>query len=358
MGKTSCLRRAAQIAAEKHGAVSFFADLSVYATLADVTKALLNSATPALGSLGARAEHYLAEKVQGLVLKPHTRLKMDGGGPGSPTTEFEIGLELRSKDGEAHSRTLIDVLDRIDELAKKSRKKVAVILDEFTFMELIGPPRVAWQLRGAMQKHQNVVYIFAGSVQETIDQLHGDHGPFMGMFGRLMVGPIPADLMAGWIDATAGKHGIRSEGAGTECVALAGPRTRDIVHLARRTFDEAQAKGVATPAVVMGALNSLVDDVSEECWRLWSPLSSTNRSILQAVAAGYGRSLFHRDTLLRYGMTNTAVVSQACRILERNRQGSRSYRPPILNRVEAGSGREYVFDDPLFRTWVQRLLAK
>jgi hypothetical protein len=355
MGKTSCLLKAARIAADKHGAVSFFADLSLYATLADVTEALLKNATPALGSLGSRAAYILAEAVKGLVLKPKAKASVDGGASGAPSFDVEIGLELRSKDAAAHGRAFIEVLDKIDELAAKGRKTVAIILDEFTFLELIGPERISWQLRGAMQKHQHVVYIFAGSVQHMIDQLHGDQGPFMGMFGRLLVGPIPAGLMADWIDTSLERNNIRSEAAGAECVRLAGPRTRDIIQLARKTFDEAKAKGVANPSTVKAALALIVDDFAEEYWRLWSPLSSTSKSILQAVASGHGLTLFHRDTLLRYGLVSTATVSQACRTLEQNRAGSSGYRPPILGHVEHSTGREYVFDNPYFNVWVRRI---
>lgn len=355
MGKTSCLLKAARVAATEHGAVSFFVDLSLYATLADVTEALLRSATPALGSLGSRTAHILAGAVKGLVLKPKAKASVDGGGSGAPSMDIEIGLELRSKDSSAHSKALIDVLDQIDALAGKSRKKVAIILDEFTFLELIGPERVSWQLRGAMQKHQHVAYILAGSVQHLIDQLHGDQGPFFGMFGRLHVGPIPTELMAGWIDASLRRQGIASEGAGAECVLLAGPRTRDIIQLARRTFDEAVPQGLAKPSTVQASFSFIVDDFAEEYWRLWSPLSSTSKSILQAVASGHGLTLFHRDTLLRYGLTSTATVSQACRTLEQNRAGSSGYRPPILGRIEHPAGREYVFDNPFFKVWVQRL---
>ncbi len=355
MGKTSCLLKAARIAADKYGAVSFFVDLSLYATLADVTEALLKNATPALGSLGTRTAYILAETVKGLVLKPKAKASVDGGASGVPSIDIEIGLELRSKDSAAQSKALIDVLDKINELAGKSRKKVAVILDEFTFLELIGPERVSWQLRGAMQKHQHVAYVLAGSVQHVIDQLHGDQGPFMGMFGRLLVGPIPADLMADWIDTSLRKNGIQSEGAGAECGLLAGPRTRDVIQLARETFDEAKTKGVAKPSTVKAAFALIVDDFAEEYWRLWSPLSSVNKSILQAIASGHGLNLFHRDTLQMYGLISTASVSQACRTLEQNRAGSSGYRPPILGRIEHPTGREYVFDNPFFKVWVQRL---
>jgi hypothetical protein len=227
--KTSCLLRAARLAAAEHDAVCFFADLSLYSSLADVTEALLKSALPELGSFGDRAAQFIAGAVRGLVLKPHVKAKFDGNASGGSELELEVGAELRGKDAAAHSKALTDVLNALDKLAKKRKRPVAIIFDEFTFVEAIGPDRVSWQLRSAMQRHQNIVYIMAGSVRHMIDRLHGEHGPFYGMFGRLAIERIDPDLMAKWIDESCERHGVKATGVGAACIRWAGSRTRDIV---------------------------------------------------------------------------------------------------------------------------------
>jgi hypothetical protein len=117
-------------------------------------------------------------------------------------------------------------------------------------------------------------------------------------------------------------------------------------------FDIALEAKVATEETVANAMKALLEDFDEEFWRLWSPLSSMNRSILQAVALGYGASLFHGEIIARFNLRSTGHVSQACRTLERNREGSASYRPPILGRIERGNEVEIVFDNPFFQSWV------
>jgi hypothetical protein len=350
IGKTSCLLRAARLAAEQHGAVSFFADLSLYSTLADVTKSLLKSAVPELSSLGEKAATFIAGATTGLVLKPH--VKASASALGGPDMDFEIGLELRSKDSAAQCKTLIEVLDAIDKLAQKKKRPVAIIFDEFTFLNSIGPEQASWQLRGAMQRHRKIVYILAGSVRHMIEQLHGVDGPFYGMFGRLPIDRIDPLLMASWIDAQFTKHGVKAAGVGAECARLAGDRTRDVIQLARRAFDLAAGKKIATEASVEAAMRSLLEDFDDDFWRLWSPLSALHKSILQAVATGHGTELFRQDTIIRYGLGTTASVSQACRALERNRDSALSYRPPVLGRIERGDRVEIVFDNPFFKLWV------
>ncbi len=355
MGKTSCLLRAARVAADEHGAICFFADLSLYSSLADVTEALLASAMPELGSLGDKAAHFIAGAVAGLVLKPRVKASVDAGAAAGAQAALEIGLELRSKDAAAHGNALIGVLDALDKLAGKRKRPVAIIFDEFTFLDAIGPEQASWQLRSAMQRHQNIVYIMAGSVRHLIDRLHGDQGPFFGMFGRLIIDRIDPALMAKWIDDSCEKQGIKATGVGAACVRSAGSRTRDIVQLARRTFDLALEAKDATEATVADALLALLEDFDEEFWRLWSPLTSLNKSVLQAIAGGHGASLFHGGTIARYNLGTTANVSQACRTLEGNRQGTAGYRPPILGRTERGGRIEMDFDNPFFRTWVARM---
>jgi AAA+ ATPase superfamily predicted ATPase len=352
MGKTSCLIRAARVAAAEHDAVCFFADLSLYSSLVDVTEALLKSALPELGSLGDRAAQFIASKVTGLVINPHVKAKLDGTVSGGSEMELEFGTEFRNQDPKAHSKALTEALDALENLAKKRKRKVAIIFDEFTFIEAIGPERVSWQLRSVMQRHQNIVYILAGSVRHMIDRLHGEHGPFYGMFGRLVIERIDPVLMAQWIDESCQKQGISTTLVGQACIRLAGSRTRDIVQLARRTFDLAQERKTANEMTVGDAHKALMEDFDEEFWRLWSPLSALNKSILQAIAAGHGSNLFHGETIKRFNLGTTAHVSQACRTMERNREGTSGYRPPILGRIERDNHLEIVFDSPFFHAWV------
>jgi hypothetical protein len=355
MGKTSCLIRAARLAADEFGATCFFADLSRYSSLAEVTDALLKNAIPALASLGEKATAWLAGQVRGLVLRPAVKASLDTTKTGGGEMELELGLELRGRDPQAHAAALNGVLDALDELAGKRKRKVAVILDEFTFIEKLGPERASWQLRGAMQRHQHLVYILAGSAQHLIDRMHGADGAFFGMFGRLPIGPIPEDEMIAWIDRSSSKNGCKADGVGAECLRLLGPRTRDIVQLARRTFDLGVAAGKANAGTVTAALDSLLEDFDAEFQQQWSQFPPLQQAVLTAVAAGEGATLFTAATRARFGLGSTAEVTQNCQRLTRAGKRTQDFREAVLVRLEHPDKLEHRFDNPLFGYWVTRL---
>jgi hypothetical protein len=356
MGKTSCLLRAARTAAAEHDALCFFVDLSRYSSLAAVAEAMLRNAVPKISTLGERATTWLASAVKGLVLKPKAKASVDATAAGGPDLELEFGVELKSRDPEAQGAAFIEVLDALDALAGRRKRRIAVILDEFTFIEEIGPAQVAWNLRAAMQRHHHVTYIFAGSAQHMIDALHGRSGPFLGMFGVLNIGPIEPPRFAQWIDARLRQHGVTADGVGEACVGFAGPRTRDILQLARRSFDLAAGGRHRAPAgLVDQAIAELIDDLSDDFWSVWTSIPRIQKSILQAVADGSGEALFSAEVIARYGLGNTAVVTQNCRRLARIVPGVTDHRAPQLQRVDHADRVEFVFDNPYFARWVRQI---
>lgn len=359
MGKTSCLMRAARKAARDHAAVCFFADLRCYATMADVAQGLLRNATPALGSLGERTTSWIASTVKGLVLKPKAKASLDAG-TGGPEAGLELALEIRTPDPAAQSRTLIDVLDALNTLAGRRKRPVAVILDEFTFLDEmgLGSDKASWQLRGTIQKHQNVTYILAGSTRHLIDKLHGPDGPFFGMFGRLSVGPIEPGRFAAWIDGRFAAAGVKPEKVGDACLRFAGNRTRDILQLARRAYDLAAPEGRCSEATVSSALASLVQDFDEEFFSVWAGLSPVKKTVLRAVAEASGKRSFTAPVIALYGLGSSPSVNQACRELMRirSRSPNADNRPPLLVRAQ-GHPAVYSFDNPFFAAWVNRLVG-
>ena len=352
MGKTSCLRRAARQAAAELDATCFFADLSTQPSLARLTESLLRNAVPALASLGEQAAAWIAGAVRGLVLRPSARASLDASRAGGPELELELGVELRARNERAQAAAFLEVLDAIDRLAGRRRRRVAVLLDEFTFLEKIGPERVSWQLRGAMQRHQHLTYVLAGSAQHLIDRMHGPDGPFYGMFGRLAVGPIPEEEMTAWIDRSCARHGVKPAGVGADCVRRAGPRTRDIVQLARRTFDLGVGARAANARTVGQAFDSLLEDFDAEFRSAWSQFPVSAQAVLVAVAAGEGRSLFTEATRGIFGLGSTAEVSQVCRRLTRTGRQTTDFRDAVLVRVETPATLEHRFDNPYFAAWV------
>ena len=357
MGKTSCLLRAARKAAADHNAVTFFADLRRYATLSDLAQGLLRNAVPALSSLGERTSTWLASAVKGILLKPKAKGTLDASNMGGPDLEVELSIELKAAPAAAQVRTFTDVLDALNTLAGEQSKPVAVILDEFTFLDEmgLGDDKASWQLRSTIQRHQHITYILAASTRHLIDRLHGSEGPFYGMFGRLEVKPIDPVRFAEWIDTQFLQSGIRADRIGETCIRLVGERTRDILQLARRAFDLAAPTRNASASTVEEALASLLEDSDSEFFDLWAPLAPLKKTILKVISDSGGTADFTTATLTPYGLHPSSSIGQACRDLMRMRSTGFDNRTPIILRISEHPAK-YTFDNPFFRAWVKKLL--
>jgi hypothetical protein len=356
MGKTSCLLRAARTAANEHNAVTFFADLRRYATLADLAQGLLSNAVPALGSLGARASTWLASTVKGILLKPAAKGSLNSSALGGPDLEVELSLEVKAAPAAVQVRTFTDVLDALNTLAGEQKKPVAVILDEFTFLDEmgLGADKASWQLRSTIQRHQHITYILAASSRHLIDRLHGSEGPFYGMFGRLEVKAIDPVRFSGWIDSQFVLAGITADRIGETCIRLVGERTRDILQLARRCFDLAAPSAAATPTTVEAALASLIEDSDSEFFDLWAPLAPLKKTILRIISDQGGTADFTAATIAPYGLHVSSSIGQACRDLMRMRSTGFDNRTPFILRISEHPAK-YTFDNPFFAAWVKRL---
>jgi hypothetical protein len=79
--------------------------------------------------------------------------------------------------------------------------------------------------------------VFAGSQETLITAMISERGrAFYELAERLYVGPIEAAHMAAWIDERFESAAVRARDIGQTIVAVAGPRTRDRVRLARATY--------------------------------------------------------------------------------------------------------------------------
>jgi hypothetical protein len=128
-------------------------------------------------------------------------------------------------------------------------------------------------------------------------------------------------------------------GCGGVVVAAAGPRTWDIVHLARATYTRALETGAAGGAVVEEAFRQIVREESESFRVRWEGLGAAQQNLLRAIAAGE-RQLHGRDVRIQYGLKSTAEVAQALRYLEKNE-------------LIVGPADEYQIDNPFFRGWIR-----
>ena len=336
VGKTSALLAAIDRVRHR-GGKAFLVDLSTSSTLADVATRLLQGASIGLGRSWKGLAAALSRHVSATItMKPD---------PASGLLIPTFQIEARRSAIAEQQRTLGQVLDVLEEVAAAKRTTIGIVLDEVQELHALGGEQAEWHLRGVIQHHQHLAYVLAGSRPTLLREMVGEGRAFYGMLDTLAVGSIDAGHLATWIDHRLAAAKLSARGVGAECVALVGPRTRDIVQLARKAYDVALASGrrKIDGKIVAVAYSELIDDMEDGLRAQWDDASNIQRDVLRAVAGGRA-GLTTEETRSAFGLPASGSVIKAATTLVDERR--------LIKSDTAATG--YDFDSPYFRGWVSR----
>jgi hypothetical protein len=333
MGKTSALVRAIQRHG-KAGGVAFLADMSTASTLVDIANRILEAAGRTLG-------HHWRDTVNDFV----TRLGLSITLTPDPATGLilpSLDVRLRSAPIEEQRDTLARTLNAIDALAEVRNATIGIVLDEFQEIQRFGGDTAEWHLRGIIQHHQHVSYVLAGSQAHIIERMLDQGRAFYGLADQLHFGPIDAAHMAAWLEDRMMRAGVTARGIGEQIVTLAGPRTRDIVQVARQCFDNCKIAGVATDADVPIAFEDVVADQEAVFHSIWNRFTAQQQNVLRAVASDQ-MGLTTAASIKRFAFTSSGAASNTASALI-----------DAGHLVKSSSQTGYTFENPFFRRWVER----
>lgn len=333
MGKTSALVRA--IARhEDAGGVAFLADMSTASTLVDVANRILEAAGRALGRKWSDSINDFVKRLgMTITLTPD---------PGSGLILPSLDVSLRGAPLEEQRTSLAKTLDSIDGLAKARKTTIGVVLDEFQEIQRFGGDAGEWHLRGIVQHHQHVSYVLAGSQAHIIERMLDKGRAFYGLADQLQFGPIDPAHLSKWIDSRMSKAGVNARGVGAAIIALAGPRTRDIVQVARKCFDNSRMSGKAGDDAVSQAFDDVTTEQEALFQSMWNGLTGQQQNVLRAVAADLD-GLTTQASLKRFALTSSGAASNAASAL---------IQSGFLVKAPGTTG--YGFENPFFRHWVKR----
>lgn len=333
MGKTSAIVVARE-RYEEEGGAAVLADFSTASSVADLSRRLLSAAGRALGQRWRDLPTELVRRLDvslGLETDPRT---------GTPVPKLEAGL--RGRPVEEQYETLGQLLDALEEMAESRDEALAVVLDEFQEIHRFGGEDAEWRLRGILQHHEHTSYVLAGSKASLIRRMVDRDRAFYKLADLLAFGPIAPGTLAGWIDDRFAEAGVSRPGVGSLCARAAGPRTRDVVQLARRAFDRSTGASGEEDAesLVRRAFREIVDEEDDLARALWEGLTSNQQNVLRAVAAAE-EGLTTRRTLDTFGLPASGSVSNLVAAFVEDGYLVKTDLPP-----------GYDFDSPFLRGWV------
>jgi uncharacterized protein len=317
MGKTSLLEEAAR----RLGGKLILVDVSTAASVAELSEKLLAAAP--------KPDEDRFQRVLKVAQSVFKSVTVKAG-------KISLGGEFRPLNDE---KTLESALDFLHECSAIEDSKWTVAFDEFQDLRVIGGDKADWRLRGVIQKHRHLNYVFSGSDHRIVDWMTNPAAPFFKQLQQLEIGPIPTDLLCPWLCGRSRAGGMGRFPFAERIVEVAGPCTGDIVRLAKAVFDLAHdgTKG----DIVASAFDAIsLVELNTEFNALWRNIqSSAARSMLRAIAEGQPPT--SAETIKRYGIKSASTAGTAvASLLDRM----------ILARDAKG---RVIFDSPFFRRWVE-----
>ncbi len=260
------------------------------------------------------------------------------------TGNASFGIAVRPTGTPAEDlRFFTEVLDAVEQELTERDLTLGLALDEFQRLAALTNTAIDWPLKEIFERHRRISYVCAGSERSVIEQMLENRK--VGLWKAsdvLHMGEIPQTLMIPWIVERAAATGVQLDVIAAAAICrLTAPRTRDIVQLARVTWDLSRERRVATKTDVVEAMEALVREQAPLHQRQWSRLGETEQRVLLVVACDPATPLLSAETLERFHLGPKSTVHRASTDL---------IDQEILVAVSPGVR---AFDDPFFRRWVE-----
>jgi hypothetical protein len=230
------------------------------------------------------------------------------------------------------------------ELRAQIRRPVAVVLDEFQAIRALGGESGEWHLRDVIQRHGDLSFICAGSQESLIQEMISPKRAFYKMFELLHLGPLEEKHFVTWVEQRL-RTGLEIDGdVGIEVVRLGGPRTQDVVQIARQLYFRGLAHDRPVRVSDVGeAMDDVVRSEDPLIRSLWNEISGHQQDVLRVVALGADQ-LYSSEVRNRFGLPAPSSVKKAVDALI-----ARGLRVSVEGRIR--------FDSPFVHRWVHREAA-
>jgi AAA+ ATPase superfamily predicted ATPase len=334
-GKTSILRAARdELATEKIGILML--NVQGYTSIEELVRGIIAGAATLSGNLttGVKA----VKKFFGR-FNPSITINPDG------TVTASLGLKPPEEKG-GQAPLLIDALDRLEKLAEASGKQIGLVLDEFQHLLKLGGDGIEGQLRAAVQMHQHLGYVFAGSQTTLITDMVSNHArPFYRLGENLFVGPIPRPEFMEFLRRGFSGLGIEVDPAALDRILdLAEDVPYNVQGLARACWQELrdQSLPALTPAIVQAVYDSLLVTMEPIYAPQWAILTAAQQRALLGTARHGGQGLTGKAVLKSLDLTPGAMQSALASMEQQS----------ILRREYKRDSSIWRFEDPLFKGWI------
>ena len=333
-GKTSLVLNARE-RLSAHGALVAYVDLLRVSTLKELADELATAIHNGVFAPLDRAKDQISDAFANLPVRPSFKLNTDG------SWSVELSVADRPREGEDLLERLLELLQ---EVARKRKRRVVLILDEFQQVVEIDDHLPAL-IRSVFQVQSDLAHIFLGSRQHLMRRVFTDENlPLYRSARPLPLGVIDATEFAAFIrERCKATHVGIDQAAVDHILAITGCHPHDTQELAYFTWGLARAAdGIITTSVVDAAMNKVLAAEDAHYTTLWESLTLAQRRVLQALARERGTQVFGEAFRREHRLGAASTVQAAIeRLVEREI-------------VEGSSARGFTVPDVFLRAWLQQ----
>ncbi len=270
--------------------------------------------------------------------KPQFSVESDG-------TKISASLIPAIQENDALS-ALLESMQYAEHLARRSRKKLVVIIDEFSELTKYNGDTLEKALRSEIQKHQQIAYIFSGSEQSVMLAMLRDRKRAFYKLGRIMeLGPIDRKSYKNFIVQWLKKGGIKVSSPDLQRLFELGKDVPyNIQRLCNNMWDLAQKDNKVTSTIIEKLPVIIARQDSPHYELFWRTASSLQRKILIALSREPDLKPLSKDFALRYQISPPSSIKASLVSL---------IKKGIIYQTLEGS---YQFTDSFMPYWIDSMI--
>jgi hypothetical protein len=266
----------------------------------------IKSFATALTSFSAKTLETNRDKLLGMFagfqkLRPKVSVEPDGN--------ISAGLELAVAEKDALS-ALLEGMQHAEKLAAKKKKKLVVIIDEFSDLDKFNGLTIEKALRSEIQKQTHIGYIFSGSEQSTMLAMTRDRTRAFYKLGRIMeLGPIARKTYAGFIQKWLNKGGYAVNKNDLMRIFEIG---QDVPYNIQRMCNVMWDSAMETKAIQSALIEKLPVIVARQDSPhyeiLWRSASQSQKILLIALSKDQTAKPFSKEFQLTHGIGPSSSI--------------------------------------------------
>ena len=226
-----------------------------------------------------------------------------------PDGKISAGLELAVEEKDALS-ALLEGMHHAEKLAVKKKKKLVVIIDEFSDLEKYNGQTIEKALRSEIQQQTHIGYIFSGSEQSVMLAMIRDRKRAFYKLGRIMeLGPIErrayAKFVRGWLKK--GGYTVNDDNL-KRIFEIGNDVPYNIQRLCNVMWDNARETKTIKPPLIEKLPVIIARQDSPHYEMLWRSASQPQKVLLIALSRDQAAKPFSKDFQLKHGIGPSSSI--------------------------------------------------